>query len=305
MKKILILLTVLIIGYAAVFALSRSLEKNQPPVDEKSADEDLYFSANNLESAGHDFRGLIADWYWINSLQYIGKKTLKEGETVNINDLRSLNPRLLYPMLDTATTLDPQFMAVYSYGASVLPAIDNALAVKLLEKGIASNPNDWKLYHNLGYIYWQTKNYAKAAELYAEGSTKPNAPSWLKMMSAKMQTQGGSREFAIETYRQMAETAEDEQTRNFAGLRLMQAESLNEQEAVNKLLADLKQKNGHCVKSLAEILPQLKTVNLPDKQEFHLDKTNNLTDPSGVPYLLDAANCRMTLNPQISKIPLN
>ncbi len=305
MKKILILLTVLFVGYAAIFALSRSLEQNQPPVDEKSADEDLYFSAESLESAGHDFRGLIADWYWVNSLQYIGKKTLKEGERVNINDLRPLNPRLLYPMLDTATTLDPQFMAVYSYGASVLPAIDNALAVKLLDKGIAANPNDWKLYHSLGYIYWQTKNYAKAAELYAEGSTKPNAPDWLKMMSVNMQAQGGSREFAMATYRQMAETAGDEQTRNFAELRLMQSESQNEQDAVNNLLAEIRQKNGQCPKNLAEILPRLKSVNLPDKQEFHLNKSNELTDPSGVPYLLDAANCRMTLNPQVSKIPFS
>src|SRR4051812_27052979 len=118
MKKAFLLLTVLVTGFGGVFLLSNALEKSKPKIDERFADEDLYFSATELKAVGHDFRGLMADWYWINSLQYLGNKLLNYQGEININDLRPLNPRLIYPMLDTAATLDPQFMTVYSYGAS-------------------------------------------------------------------------------------------------------------------------------------------------------------------------------------------
>ena len=137
---------VLILGYASIFTFSRILENNKPDTDENFTDEDLYFSAQQLSLFGADFRGLIADWYWIKSLQYLGDKVVRHQETtattIDVNDLRPLNPRLVYPMLDTAATLDPQFISVYSYGAAVLPAINNEQAIKLLEKGTSANPDD-------------------------------------------------------------------------------------------------------------------------------------------------------------------
>ncbi len=189
------------------------MENIKPKIDASYEDEDLYFSDKQLKAFGYDARGLMADWYWANSLQYLGGKVVNVTGNLNINDLRPLNPRLLYPMLDTASTLDPQFMTLYSYGAAVLPAIDNQQAIKLLEKGIEANPESWRLYHNLGYIYWQNKDYEKASQIYTAGSKKAEAPVWMKQMGASMQAQGGSREFALQVYRQMFETAEDEQTK--------------------------------------------------------------------------------------------
>ncbi len=94
------------------------------------------------------------------SLQYIGEKVVKSSnETLNIENLTALNPRLLYPLLNNATTLDPQFMEVYAYGAVVLPAIDKEQAIKFTEKGITDNPSEWRLYQQLGYIYWRLGNF--------------------------------------------------------------------------------------------------------------------------------------------------
>ena len=292
---------ILIAGFGAVFALSKTLENLKPKTDEKRLDEDLYFSATELSAVGHDFRGLIADWYWINSLQYVGDKILNSKD-VNINDLKPLNPRLLYPMLDTAATLDPKFVAVYSYGASVLPAIDNEQAVALLKKGIAANPENWRLYHNLGYIYWQMKDYPNAAETYSTGSAKKDAPSWMKKMSANMQAQGGSREFALEVYRQMLETAEDEQTKNFAELRYSHVLSQIQLESINQTLQNFREKSGRCAKSLIEILPLLTSKSEANKLGFKIDDSLNLVDPSGVRYLFDEKSCSAKLNPE-SKIP--
>lgn len=306
MKKVLLLLIVLIVGFCGVFLLSKSLEGIKPKPDESKADDDLYFSAQQLSAAGHDFRGLIADWYWINSLQYLGNKIVANPEKVNINDLRPLNPRLLYPMLDTAATLDPKFLTVYSYGATVLPAIDAGQAVKLLEKGIAANPDEWRLYHNLGYIYWQTKDYQKAAEIYSAGSAKKDAPVWMKQMSVNMQAQGGSRDFALQIYRQMFETAEDEQTRNFAELRYMQIESLNEGDAMRTVLQNFQKRNNRCVNSWREIYNELRSVKTASNQPLYFNSDAAPVDPLKVPYLLinRDGKCDVNLDWQNSKIPV-
>ena len=303
MNKVLPLILVLVVGFGGIFWLSKKLEIVKPKADETRADDDLYFSAAELAAAGHDFRGLIADWYWINSLQYLGGKILAKNETANINDLKPLNPRLLYPMLDAATTLDPKFITVYTYGATVLPAIDDRLAVKLIEKGIAANPDEWRLYNNLGYIYWQMKDYRRAAEIYGAGAEKTDAPVWMKQMGAKMLTEGASRDFALQVYRQMSETAADEQTRTFAELRFMQIESFNELDAVQPILQSFKEKTGRCPNDWNEVFPLLKAVKLPGNQVLRVDKSNNPVDPTGVPYVLNSADCVIALDAAKSKIP--
>ncbi|MGI8467295.1 MAG: tetratricopeptide repeat protein [Pyrinomonadaceae bacterium] len=309
MKKIFATLIVLILGYAGIFAVSRRLENIKPATDEAATDEDLYFSANQLKLLGADFRGLIADWYWVKSLQYLGDKVVRQQDksdaAVDINDLRPLNPRLVYPMLDAASTLDPQFMTVYSYGAAVLPAIDNNLAIKLLEKGIAANPDEWRLYHNLGYIYWRAGNYPEAAEIYAAGSTKKDAPAWMRQMSANMRAQGGSRDFARQIYKQMFETAQDEQTRNFAELRFAQVESLDERDAIRAGLQNFARKNNRCVNNWQEISRELRAVKTSDGN-LHFDSNGAPLDPTGEPYSLANQNgaCDVKLS-ELSKIPQN
>jgi tetratricopeptide (TPR) repeat protein len=304
MNRILILILVLFFGFGAIFVISRTMESVKPKTDDKFVDEDLYFSAPQLAAFGHDFRGLMADWYWINSLQYLGDKALKQ-EFIDINDLRPLNPRLLYPMLDTASTLDPQFITVYSYGASVLPAIDTIKAIKLLEKGISANPENWRLYHNLGYIYWQMKNYPKAAEIYATGATKPDAPNWMKQISVSMQAQGGSRDFALQLYRQMFETADDEQTKTFAELRYMQVVSLNERDLIRPALEKFQMKNGRCLSSWREVYSDLRNLKDNAGKPLNFDKNLSPLDPMSIPYLIISKDnkCDLDLDWKNSKIP--
>lgn len=304
MKKVLLLSLILIAGFGGVFILSITLETIKPKPDETRADDDLYFSARQLSAAGRDFRGLIADWYWINSLQYMGNKLVNNQGNVNINDLKPLNPRLLYPMLDTAATLDPQFISVYSYGANVLPAIDNGQAIALLKKGIAANPENWRLYHNLGYIYWQMKDYKNAAEYYSAGSTKADAPVWMKQMSATMQAQGGSREFALQIYKQMSETAEDEQTKTFAELRYRQIIALEELDSIRSALQIFRQINNRCPQTWREALPYLMKSVPPYGDALKRNQNDEMLDPSGTPYLLinENGSCDARLTPD-SKIP--
>lgn len=291
------------VGFVLVFLLSNFLEGHRVKLPESYTDADLALQGKRLKGFALGFEGLVADWYWAESLQYLGDKIVNsKSEVVNVEDLRSLNPRLLYQYLDNATDLDPKFMAAYSFGAIVLPAIDSEQAIKMAEKGIANNPEQWRLYQYLGYIYWRLKDFEKASEVYDRGSRIAGAPSFMRLMAASMKTQGGSRETARAIYAQMLAEAEDEQTKQTAEMHLLRLDALDEIEAVNLTLDTFKEKRGQCPQTFEEILPLLKTIRLPQGKSFHLDDAGNLADPSGVPYVLDEQTCRANIDQQ-SKIP--
>lgn len=298
------LVAAIVFGFAAIYFLSGFLEQTRPALPENYADQDLALQGARLKGFALGFEGLIADWYWMQSLQYLGDKIVKNPDAkISLDNLNALNPRLLYPYLDNATTLDPKFISVYEFGATVLPAIDKDQAVRLLEKGIADNPNEWKLYQHLGYIYWKLGEFDKASEVYAAGANIPNAPKFLQMMTAKTKTEGGSRETARAIYRQMLEQAEDEQTGKIAESRLLELDSLDERDEIRLALQTIKSKTGSCPGSWREILPLLQAVKFPGGKRFRVDDSNNLIDPTDAPYILDRENCDVKLDFEKTKIP--
>lgn len=305
-RKLIVPAFVIAVGFGGVFFISRFLEANRIALPEKFEDADLALQGKRLKGFALGAEGLLADWYWMQSLQYLGNKLAKaDPEFVNVEDLRSLDPRLLYPYLDNATDLDPHYITAYSFGAIVLPAIDPAKAIQLTEKGIANNPEQWRLYQYLGYIHWRLKDYAKAAEVYERGSKIAGVPPFMKMMAASMTREGGSRETSRSMYQQMLDESQDNQTKTTAELRLMELDFLDEQDAVREALKTASRTSGRCPQSLNEVIPKLKSVKLPAGRDFHMDGSGNLVDPSGAAYIFDREACDIKLDPVNTRLPHN
>src|SRR4051794_12790333 len=131
---------VTVLGICIVVLLGGWLDQHRrKAVDEES----LYVSPSTAKRISLGFGGLVADWYWMRSLQYVGQKLINykeqhNGSGLQLDNLNVLDLRLLPELLDTTTTLDPRFMAAYEYGAMLLPSINKAAAISLLQKGIAS-----------------------------------------------------------------------------------------------------------------------------------------------------------------------
>ncbi len=291
-----LLALVVVAGLASVFALSRWLDARRPAEDPFASYEELYVRPETARRLSLGFNGLVADWYWLRSLQYVGRKIDAYRGDFTLDDMRPLGIRNLGPLLDEATTLDPQFSAAYEFGAVVLPSIDRDAAVRLVQKGIRDNPRDWRLYQHLGYIYWQAGRFTEASEAYALGARLPGAPAWMNAMAAQMQTQGGSRDLAREMYRRMYEGAGDEQVRTLALRRLAQLDSLEQRDRLRRALADFRTRNGRCPSAWREINPSLRA------NGFKLDATGAPLDPLSFPYLLDSAACEARLD-EHSPIP--
>ncbi|MFN0279949.1 MAG: hypothetical protein ACKVRN_15340 [Pyrinomonadaceae bacterium] len=297
MKNIVFPAAIIIAGFAAVIFLSDRIIEARPSIADGYEDTDLAINGSQMKGYALGMEGLLADFYYMRALQYIGDKIINaKSDFIDIENLRNLNPRLLYPLLDNATDLDPNFIEAYSYGSLVLPAIDPEKAIDLASKGINNNPNEWRLYQYLGYTYWRLKRYDEAAETYEKGAQIVESGPFMKMMAATMKTEGGSRETARAIYRQMYEFSDDEMVKLTAERKLQQFDSLDERELMDQALEDFQQKNGQCANSLHDILPTLMKLKLPGGREFRVDRMNNLVDPTGAPYLLDKKTCRSQID---------
>lgn len=301
--KNLVSIVILLAAFAATVVLSRQIESTKPDFSDQFVDANPYFSPQRVKLLAGSFNGVVADYYWMSSLQYIGGKLAKKEGAINVNDLREFNLKRLYGDLDTATTLDPQFKEVFSFGAMVLPAVDVEQAVALLKKGIAEDPNNWLLYQHLGFIYWQNKQFDLAAETYFEGAKIKDAPAWFQTMGANMKLSGGSRQMAREIYVRSLENS-DEQSKKFTMLRLAQIDSLDERDAIRQFLADYSRQKGKCAENWNEIFGGLRSVKV-NGNNLNFNENRQPVDPTGAAYILVPAKCDVWLDRDKTQIPLD
>ncbi|MCA1558489.1 MAG: hypothetical protein LC731_08120, partial [Acidobacteria bacterium] len=275
------LLALLVFGLLGAVAVARSTEQ-RPKLASQTipVEEQLYLKGPSAKRMSLAFNAIMADWYWMRSLQYVGRKALQH-ERIRIDNLSELDLKLLAPLLDTASTLDPKFMAVYEYGAVVLPTVsdtdEDEAAIALLKKGIAANPEAWRLYHHLGYIYWQRGDFKSASEAYGAGARVEGAPAWMKSMEANMLAHGTSPEMARAIYWRMLEESKDEQVKAIAQYRLAQVDSLEERRLITNAIDFYRsQTGGRCPPAWRDINRELSA--LQRFKKLRLDETGTPLD---------------------------
>jgi tetratricopeptide (TPR) repeat protein len=294
---------VILFGFGIVVMLSRWVDATKPAANAQLEEERLYLTGNTVKRMSLGFGGLMADWYWLRSLQYVGNKFMNVQHDIQLDDLGPLDLRLLYPLLDTATTLDPHFLAPYSYGAVVLPAVNAENAIKLIRKGIEANPAEWRLYQHLGYMYWKRGEYQNAAQAYADGSNIAGSPHWMREMSARMTAEGGSHQMAREMYERLYEETDDQAVKELLARRILQVASFDDRDAIRKAIDAFKQKNGRCARSWNEMAVELRAVRLPDGKPLKFDSAGAPLDPDATAYVLKQDKCEVDLDPK-SKVPM-
>ncbi|MDQ3009208.1 MAG: hypothetical protein M3X11_00680 [Acidobacteriota bacterium] len=171
-------------------------------------EESLYVpSAEALRRASLGFTGLFADVYWMRTSIYFGAKFDQQRQTGDAFDTGQL--RLLKPMLDIVTELDPHHVAAYSFGGFFLPGEEGQEAVRFLERGIRDNPNEWRLYQDLGFARWRQGKFKEAAAAYLRGSRITGAPAWMGPIAAMMIAKGGDRETARQIFQRLHDESDD------------------------------------------------------------------------------------------------
>jgi hypothetical protein len=218
-------------------------------------------------SLGYD--SLLADIYWTRAVQYYGARAGIEGARFE----------LLWPLLDIATSLDPKLIVAYRFGAIFLSEPPPAgagradLAVELVKRGIAQNPDNWYLSGDLGFLYyWRLKDYPAASAAYLAGSKIPNAPSWLKMMAARIEEKGGSLETSRVIWSEIYDSTQDKTVRRQAMQTLRQLRVLEDEAEIDRLAQEYSKRFGHFPASTAEMHDAGLLRGIP-------------VDPAGYPYI--------------------
>jgi tetratricopeptide (TPR) repeat protein len=320
MKKDALRFLVIVLGLAEVVMLAHWIDDHRQQMNAPISEERLYVDGATAKRLTFAFNGIAADWYWMRSLQYVGQKIVNYEDShdgrFNLGNLSSLDLNLLAPLLRVTTTLDPQFMAPYEFGAVILPELNQNEAISLLNYGIAANPSSWRLHHYLGYICWQRKDYAQASDVYAAGAKLPGAPAWMAALSARMKAEGGSRDAAREMYLHLYDSSSsDNSVKQMVEKQLMRLDSLDERDMIRRTLDAYKARNGRCVSSWREVSDALPASidmgglngtpvdRLRVSRQMKFDSvTGAPLDPSDTPYRLIKDGCDVDLS-EDSKVP--
>lgn len=221
-------------------------------------------------SLGYD--SLLGDVYWTRAVQYYGSRVGNRGEKFE----------LLWPLLDITTTLDPNLIVAYRFGAIFLSepmptgADRSDLAVELVKKGVAANPNSWELSSDLGFLYyWHLKDYQKASAAYLQGSKVPHAPSWLKMMAAQVAEKGNSFSNSLAIWSELYDTTQNEKVKNSAFQHLQSLHALQDTFELDQLAEQYRKQYGRYPASTKELSEGGLLQGIP-------------CDPAGFPYTFGA-----------------
>jgi len=157
-----------------------------------------------LSSLG--FAALVADYHWLHAIQIVGGE---RGRTEQ-------HAPLLARLLDVVTALDPWVGHPYRFGALWLTDSPESVrfANRLLERGIAYHPLDWRNRHYLGFNYfYYLGDQARAAEVLAPAVALPGAPAYLGPLVAKLRLGQGDLDATEAFVSELARDTDDEYKR--------------------------------------------------------------------------------------------
>ena len=246
----LLLAGVLLTGFAGVWKLQHAIDVQLGALHEEE-DELVLRSGPMLRYASLEYAPLLADLYWTRVVQYYGDKRVRHDPKLD----------LLWPLLDVTTTLDPNLIPAYRFGSTFLaePAPRGAakpeLAVEFLLRGIRANPDVWRLYEDLGFIYYfNLRDYEKSAEAFREGSKNPKAPVWMKVLAARVSEKGETPETSVFLWSEIYNSTSDPQLKQNALVHLQLLKADADCEKLNQIAEAYAKRTGHLPANVQELV---------------------------------------------------
>jgi tetratricopeptide (TPR) repeat protein len=261
--------TFLVCSMVSAALLIRSIDAAQPTA---TLQEILYVSSPKLlKRLSLGYEGLLADVYWTRTVQYFGSTHRRGGGTY----------KLLWPLLNITTQLDPHLIPAYEFGETFLVAKppqgagDPEKAIELARSGIENNPGNWRLYYDLAFVYYDQKDYRDAAEAFLQGSLLPNTHPFLKIMAAQMAQHGGDLSTARMMWSATLQTGQDALIRANAAAHLRAIQVDEDVTALQQLVQLYFDRTGHYPTEFAELVSAGLIKGIP-------------IDPVGHPYRIQA-----------------
>jgi len=279
-STVVLLFLVLPVGFAGIWRLQHSIDAQLTALHEEQ-DEVVLSSPKIVKAMSLEYAPLVADIYWTRVVQYYGSRSERRQETLES----------LWPLLDLATTLDPNLLPAYRFGSTFLAEPKPAgagqpeHAVELLQRGIKQNPEQWRLYQDLGNVYYFALNdNEKASRAYLDGSNVPGAAPWMKLMAARIVERGDTRETSRYLWTEIFQSSQDPSVKENAKVHLILLKVDDDLEHLNELLDEFAKRAGRRAENIKDLISVGLLPGFP-------------ADPDGFAYVIGASG-KAEVNPK-------
>jgi tetratricopeptide (TPR) repeat protein len=153
------------------------------------------------------FDQVLADWYWVEALQYFTDTAQEINRYRNLGDF-----------LDVVVGVDPDFEYAYKFAGISIPYdtgrfhfANTDRAIDFLQRGVKRFPNNWELHFHLGFYLLNFRDDPPgAAEQFAAAARIEGSPAYLKLFAARLFSVSGELERArVFTETMLASAADD------------------------------------------------------------------------------------------------
>ncbi len=226
MKRFNKLIIKLIIGALALAVLVKSSDSVEYIAQEKISMEVMYLpSVECMKMISLGYRNLSSDLLWFKAVQYYGGYRLAQNGI-----------RLFSHLVELITELDPKFLGAYRLSALVITEDLEQYeeGVRLLEKGVRNNPDDFWLTYELGFIQdHEGRDYQEAQKWFQLAASLPGADERAARFAADSAAKGGNIEDGIKLWKELAENSENKYMKELAERYIDKLEKKYEEHEVN------------------------------------------------------------------------
>lgn len=236
-----VVLIVALAGAAGLKAVNDGLPRTKVP-----GSGIIYIpSGAYLKPVTFGYASLAADLIFLWSIQYFGNPAVPDKDK---------HFRHIFAIL---SELDPRYVDPYEVGAliALYDFRDPALAVDILDMGLAKNPDRWIFPLEAGhYAQLYAKDIELARTYYKKAMDIPGAPPIAKRLYANAAFKAMDLQTAWETWREVHDAAPDEEIRKIASNHLYNIKYVADSQAVRNAVFEFRTRAGRNPSSLEALV---------------------------------------------------
>jgi len=231
-------------------------------------------SGKYLKYATFGYSSLVADLVYLWAIQYYTTYTIVD---------RFQNLEHIFSII---SELDPRYTDPYEIGAliAVNEAKDLNLALRILDMGLAKNPDQWIFPFEAGHHAQRAGDYETARKYYEKTTKIPGAPDIAKRLYAAAGLRMMDLEESWKTWLEVYNTARDDRTKKIAGKHLYQVKSISDMNILKGAIQQFRDRFQRLPAGLEDlirvgILPSL-PKDLDGKDYVYNPKSGEIKAPS-------------------------
>lgn len=235
-------------------------------------------SGQYLKFATFGNSSLLADMIYVWAIQYYSDYTIPD----------------MYEYLDhifsIINELDPSYLDPYDIGAVIAAyeAEDLDLALKILDRGLEKNPEQWLFpYMAAHYAQMIKKDHKLAQEYYKKAMNIEEVPPIVERLYANAIFKSMDYERALQTWLEIYKTAEDERTKKIASNHIYNITAAIDIQKINEAIAKFKESYGRNPMELSQLVRAGFLDSLPkdlDGKEYIYDSRTGEVKTPTIPW---------------------